>query len=192
MRMGGEFLLSRFGGATRRVHVPPGRRGAGPATGGSGAGRRVSSFDPANTRYVGIDAREDLVGAARADFPERRFDLLGSDLHLPYEDDAFDLVFSVTVMHNYPAPAKRTMLSEMWRVTRPGGGLLFLETFVFPSEPEEPDIYPMSVEEFVDLILDATAWQVVLEHVESLRYPGEYLRRGGLISLLRLGGSRTQ
>jgi hypothetical protein len=32
---------------------------------------------------------------------------------------------------------------------------------------------------------------VVLEHVESLRYPGEELRRGGLISLLRLGVSRT-
>ena len=158
---------------------------------GAGAGRRVASFDPTSTRYVGIEAREDLVGAARADFPEHRFDLLGSDLTFPYEDEGFDLVFSVTVMHHHPAPARRTLLSEMWRVTRPGGRLLFLENFVFPREPEEPVIYPMSVTEFVDLILDATAGQVVLEHVESLRYPGEDLRRGGLISLLRLGVPRT-
>ncbi len=68
---------------------------------------------------------------------------------------------------------------------------MFLENFVSPREPEEPVIYPMSVTEFVDLILDATAGQVVLEHAESLRYPGEDLRRGGLISLLRLGVSSS-
>jgi ubiquinone/menaquinone biosynthesis C-methylase UbiE len=159
---------------------------------GAGAGRWSSSFDPTDTRYVGIDAREDMVGAARADFPERRFDLLGSDLLFPYEDASFDLVFSVTIMHRYPAPAKRTLLSEMWRVTRPGGQLLCLENFVFPREREEAVNYPMSVTKFVDLVLDATAGQVVLEHAESLRYPGENLHRGGLISLLRLGIPRTK
>jgi hypothetical protein len=44
----------------------------------------------------------------------------------------------------------------------------------------------MSVAKFEDLILDATARRVVLEHIESLRYPDEGLRRGGLVSLLRL------
>jgi SAM-dependent methyltransferase len=159
---------------------------------GAGAGRWASSFDPTKTRFVGLDAHEDLVGAARANFPEQRFDLVGSDLLFPYEDESFDLVFSVRAMHHNPAPAKRTLLSEMWRVTRPGGRLLFLEDFVFTRRPEEPVIHPMSVTEFVDLILDAMAAQVVLEHVESLRYPGEDLRRGGLISLLRLGVPRTQ
>jgi SAM-dependent methyltransferase len=158
---------------------------------GSGAGRWASSFDPTRTRFVGIDAREDLVETARANFPEGRFDHLGSDLLLPYEDGCFDLVFSVTVMHRNPAPAKRTLLSEMWRVARPGARLVFLETFVFSRQPKEPVIYPMSVAEFEDLILDVTAGQVVLEHAESLRYPGEDLRRGGLIALLRLGVSRT-
>jgi ubiquinone/menaquinone biosynthesis C-methylase UbiE len=156
---------------------------------GSGAGRWASRFDPTKTRFVGIDAREDLVETARANFPEGRFDHLGSDLLLPYEDGCFDLVFSVTVMHRTPAPAKRTLLSEMWRVARPGARLVFLETFVFPGQPKEPAVYPMSVAEFADLILDATAGQVALEHTESLRYPGEDLRRGGLISLLRLGVS---
>jgi ubiquinone/menaquinone biosynthesis C-methylase UbiE len=158
---------------------------------GSGAGRWAASFDPTKTRFVGIDAGEDLVETARANFPEGRFDHLSSNLLLPYEDGSFDLVFSVTVMHRYPAPAKRTLLSEMWRVARPGARLVFLETFVFPGQPKEPAIYPMSVAEFEDLILDATAGQVTLENAESLRYPGDDLRRGGLISLLRLGVSRT-
>ena len=79
----------------------------------------------------------------------------------------------------------------MWRVARPGGRLLFLENFVFERQPELPPTYPTSVTEFEGLILAATAGQVVLEHVESLRYPGEDLRRGGAISLLKLGASKA-
>jgi SAM-dependent methyltransferase len=159
---------------------------------GTGVGRWVSSFDPTRTRFSGIDARKDLVRFARANFPEGHFDLLGSELLFPYEDESFDLVFSVTLMHHYPLRAKRTLLSEMWRVTRPGGRLLFLEDFVFTSQSEKPTVYPMSVGEFENLIIEATAGQVVLEHVESLRYPGEDLRRGAVISLLRLGVPKTQ
>jgi len=154
---------------------------------GSGVGRWASSFHPANTRFVGIDAREDLLGEARANFPDQRFDRLGPDLLLPYREESFDLVFSVTVMHLYSTSAKRTLLSEMWRVVRPGGWLLLLENFVFTGQSEKPTIYPMSVTEFANLIVDTTAEQVVLDHVESLQYPGEDLRRGGLISLMRLG-----
>ena len=154
---------------------------------GTGAGRWASSFDPTETRFVGLDVREDLVESARANFPDQRFDRMDSDLLFPYDDESFDLVFGVTVMHHNPAPARRTLLSEMWRVARPGGRLLSLENFVSTGQPESPSIYPMSVTHFVDSILKATAGQVALEHVESLRYPGEDLRRGGLISLLRLG-----
>jgi SAM-dependent methyltransferase len=158
---------------------------------GTGMGRWASIFDPTKTRFVGIDAREDFIETARDNFPEKRFDHLGSDLLLPYEDESFDLVFSVTVMHLNSAPAKQTLLSEMWRVARPGGRLLFLEHFVVTRQREEPDTYPTSVEEFIDLILGATVGQVALEHVESLWYPGEDLRRDGLISLFRLGIPRT-
>jgi SAM-dependent methyltransferase len=158
---------------------------------GAGAGLWASSFDPEETRFVGIDAREELVEATRTNFPDQRFDLLGSDLLFPYEDESFDLVLSVTTMHHNPLPARQSLLSEMWRVARPGGRLLFLENFVFTRKPEKPAIYPMSVTEFEDQILDATAGQVALEHVESLRYPGEDLHRGGLISLTRLGVPKT-
>jgi SAM-dependent methyltransferase len=154
---------------------------------GAGVGRWASSFDPAKTRFVGLEIDEDTVRTARANFPDRRFDHLGSDLLFPYDDESFDLVFSVTFMRHNPAPAKRTLLSEMWRVARPGGRLLFLENFVFMGQLEKSAIYPTSVTEFVNLILDATVGQVVLEHVESLRYPHEDLFTGGLISLLRLG-----
>lgn len=156
---------------------------------GVGVGRWASVFDPSSTRFVGIEVREDSIEAARANFPDQRFDLLRQDLLFPYGNQSFDLVFSVTYMHRHPAPAKHTLLSEMWRVTRPGGRLLFLEDFVSLRQPEDPTVYPTSITEFANLILEATVGQVTLEHVESLRYPGEDLHRGGVISLLRLGVS---
>ena len=90
-------------------------------------------------------------------------------------------------MHHNPTPAKKTLLSEMWRVARPGGWLLFLEDFVFGKWSENSTVYPMSVLEFVELLLEATSWQVVMEHVESLRYPHDDMTRGGIIAVSKLG-----
>jgi hypothetical protein len=98
------------------------------------------------------------------------------------------MTFSVEIMHREPTPARRALISEMWRVTRPGGRMIFLEEFV---SSRGPGVYPMPVREFVGLLLEATSGQVVLEHVESLRYPHDELVRGGLISLSRLGVPKT-
>jgi len=68
--------------------------------------------------------------------------------------------------------------------------MIFLEDFVATKEGKETGSRPehaISVHKFVELLLVATDWQVVMEHVESLRYPDEVLTRGGLISVSRLG-----
>ena len=131
-----------------------------------------------------------MVEAARDNFPEANFDLLGPDLEFPHEDESFDLAFAVTTLHHNPAPAKKLLLSEMWRVTKPGGRLMFLEDFVAPKRTEGGAVYPVPVTEFVRLVMEATGGQVVLEYVESLRYPGDDFFRGGLISLSKLGVPR--
>jgi hypothetical protein len=154
---------------------------------GAGVGRWATSFDLAAARFVGADVSEGMVEAARANFPEARFDRLDRELLLPYEDESFDLVFTVGVLHHNPAKAKRTLVSEMWRVTRPGGRLLFLEDFVAEKRSPGSTVYPMSVLRFVDLVLEATGGQVTLEHVESLRYPRDDVVRAGVIALSRLG-----
>jgi hypothetical protein len=97
----------------------------------------------------------------------------------------------VTTMQHNPLSVRRTLLSEMWRVARPAGRLLFMEEFVPAEQAERPSIPFMSVSEYVDLIIEVTSGQVVLEHVEALRYPHEDLFRGGVISLLRLGMPST-
>ena len=159
---------------------------------GTGAGHWAGSFDPAKTRFFGVDRSEGMIEAARSNFPNQRFDQLGPNLLLPYDDGYFDLVFGVAVMQRNPPRARRTLLSEMWRVARPAGRLLFLEDFVTVSQREKSTIPPMSALEFVDLILEETSGQVVLEHVEALRYPQDDLFRGGVLSLLRLGVARTR
>jgi SAM-dependent methyltransferase len=158
---------------------------------GSGVGRWAATFDPARTRFTGVDISEAMVEAARTNFPLCRFDLLDEEPVLPYGDESFDLSFSVTVMHHNPTPTKRALISEMWRVTRPGGRLMFLEDFVSGGWSTRSTVYPMSVNEFVGLLVEATAGQVVLEHVESIRYGHDDFTRGGLLSVTKLGVART-
>lgn len=157
---------------------------------GAGEGLRVAGFDPAGAEYHGLDDDEGAVLAARSEWPGVPFGHLGSDLLFPHEDETFDLVFSVDLLGKHPDPAKGRLLSEMWRVARPGGRLLFLEDFVTTEEGAKSGSHAdhgLSVLAFVELLLVATGWQVVMEHVESLRYPEEALTRGGIIAVSRLG-----
>ena len=154
---------------------------------GAGVGRWATSFELSGTRFTGVDISEGMVEAARANFPEGRFERLGDDMVFPYEDESFDLVFSVTVLHHNPTPAKLALISEMWRVARPGGRLLFLEDFVSGGWMERSTVYPMSVTKFVGVLLEATNGQVLLEHVESLRYPHDAVVRGGVLAVSKLG-----
>ncbi len=67
--------------------------------------------------------------------------------------------------------------------------MVFLEDFV--ADGGDPTVYRMPILEFTQDVYHATAGQVVLEHVESLRYPGDPFVRGGLIALTRLGVPRS-
>jgi SAM-dependent methyltransferase len=158
---------------------------------GTGVGRWAASFDPTKTRFTGVDIDEGVIRTARANFPQHRFDQLDPELLLPYEDESFDLVFGVDIMQHNPVLVRRTLLSEMWRVARPAGRLLSMEVFVPAEQAERSSKSFMSVSEYLDFIIEVTAGQVVLEHVEALRYPHEDLFRGGVISLLRLGRPST-
>lgn len=157
---------------------------------GAGDGRRAAGFDPAAAEYHGLDVEEEAVLAARSEWPEVPFGHLGPDLLFPHKGETFDLVFSVGLLGRHPDPEKKRLLYEMWRVARPGGRLIFLEDFVATGEAAKRGSHPehgLSVLAFVELLLVATDWQVVMEHVESLRYPDETLTRGGLIAVSRLG-----
>lgn len=154
---------------------------------GAGDGQWPTSFDLFGTNFSGVYTSEDAVEAARRDFPEHSFSLPEKGFRLGQPDNTFALSFSVNFMRVQPDPARMKLISEMWRATRPGGSMIFVEDFVTGGSGDS-GVSSLSVSGFVELVVEATAGRVVLDHVESLRYPGEDVVRGGLISLRKLGG----
>jgi len=79
-------------------------------------------------RVCGIDISEDMLAMSRkrcADLPWTEFQRSDAT-HLPYPDDAFDVAVS-TQVYEYVADIPAA-LAELYRVMRPGGRVLVLDT----------------------------------------------------------------
>jgi SAM-dependent methyltransferase len=154
---------------------------------GCGIGRWATAFDPRTTEFHGVDISEHMIEEASRNFPWHSFATLEPDLDIGSRQSKFDLAFTVAVMHHNTPSVKRKLISEMWRVTRPGGKLAFMEQFVAGSQSTTGTVYPMSVTEFIDICLDASNGRLTLEHVESIRYPYENVHKTGLLVFRRIG-----
>ena len=99
-----------------------------------GAARRV----PAG-KVLAIDLWQDVdlsgntpealtANAQAADVADRVSVETGDVRSLPYPDESFDVVASMTVIHNIPDEAGRTAaVAEAWRVTKSGGQILIFD-----------------------------------------------------------------
>ena len=79
-----------------------------------------------DTRLVGLDISPDMVAIARnhtreLGLADRAEHLLGSADALPFEDNAFDAVFTSRSLHEWLNPC--AIFTELWRVVKPGGKL---------------------------------------------------------------------
>ncbi len=103
---------------------------------GTGAGALALALAPHVREVVGVDrvpellalARERAKGVANVEFVE------GDAEHLPFEDYSFDLAGTLRTLHHVPHP--ESVLSELTRVTRPGGRLLVVDQ-IGPVDPLE-------------------------------------------------------
>ncbi len=107
--------IGRLPAGARVLDVPC---GGGVALRGLRPGQGVS--------YVGVDVSPAMLDRTRAAARERRVEdqvaVRRADVaNLPYADDTFDLVVSLTGLHCFPDPAAAVV--EMARVLRPGGVL---------------------------------------------------------------------
>lgn len=93
---------------------------------GCGAGRWVDFFTRRGARWAGVDISPDMLTMARERHDDVRAELV-DDGRIPFDDDAFDLVYSVTVVHHNDYVSQQAILREMLRVLRPGGRLVMLE-----------------------------------------------------------------
>jgi len=88
---------------------------------GTGTGHFAFDLARRGLRVTGVDSSEAMLDVARAKGRDATF-VHADAADLPFADASFDLVLSVTTLEFVPAPQKA--LSEMWRVTRPGGRMV--------------------------------------------------------------------
>lgn len=103
---------------------------------GAGAGRHVAEFRAAGYEAVGVDQQfsSHSAGSAPREYLHR---VQPPDYELPFDDDAFDVVFSTSVMEHVVDPG--SALTQIARVLRPDG----VSIHCFPSRwrPIEPHMY---------------------------------------------------
>ncbi len=86
---------------------------------GCGNGRFSKYLE--HTNYKGVDFSELIIEEARKRFPEKEF-IVADILSLPFDDNSFDKVYSIAVIHQIPSLEYRIKaLEEVKRILRPGG-----------------------------------------------------------------------
>jgi SAM-dependent methyltransferase len=100
---------------------------------GCGTGSLAARLATRGYRVVGLDPSEGMLEILRARAPEVEA-VQGTGPELPFEQNSFDLVFSVATMHHIAlAEDVRQTLAEMVRVCRPGGRVV-----VWDHNPRNP------------------------------------------------------
>lgn len=91
------------------------------------------------SRVVGIDLLQHRIAEARELCPPQVNLHFGDAAGLPFEGETFDLVTQFTVFTSIlDTEMKKAVASEMTRVLRPGGVILWYDYFV--SNPRNPDV----------------------------------------------------
>lgn len=86
----------------------------------------------------GIDKNEKLIEKARGKFPEGKF-ILGNAEEMPYNDNTFDCTFCQFLLMWVKFPF--LVLSEMKRVTKPGGWVICAAEPDYGGKIDYPDDY---------------------------------------------------
>jgi SAM-dependent methyltransferase len=106
----------------RRVLLGEARPGDRVLDLGSGAGEFTALLAEAGAEAVGAEVAQAAVNRAHSEHPELDFRLVPIEGPLPFEDNAFDLVWSSEVIEHVADTAR--WLSEVRRVLAPHGRLL--------------------------------------------------------------------
>ena len=71
--------------------------------------------------------------------PKRKPDIVGDALNLPFKDDEIESILSVDVFEHLKDPFKA--ISEMKRVLKKGGEIVFVTRFIFPIHDSPNDFW---------------------------------------------------
>lgn len=96
---------------------------------GCGVARWLDLIESLNGRYSGVDISNEMIELAKARRPSGKFTQI-TGTEIPYPDNSFDFVFSITVLHHNSFEQQDLILKEAIRVLKNGGHLLLMEDIV--------------------------------------------------------------
>jgi ubiquinone/menaquinone biosynthesis C-methylase UbiE len=91
---------------------------------GCGNGRLLEILQDKEIEYIGVDSSWKLIEIAKEKHPNFQF-LVADALSLPFLENSFDKVFSISVFHHIPSEELRLQfLKEIKRILKPKGILI--------------------------------------------------------------------
>jgi len=136
-------------------------------------------------QVVGLDASPKALAAARKRLPQVEFvEAFAQDM--PFPNASFDWVHTSLALHELSFADLEQVLREVWRVLKPGGGLLILDLHA----PRQPLIWP-GLALFLALFETETAWELLkLDLPEHLQQQGwqsirQTLHAGGALQVIQ-------
>jgi tRNA (cmo5U34)-methyltransferase len=118
--------------------------------------RRVLKRHP-GAAVVGIDASEEMLGAARAALAGHAVQLHAGRLEDPLPPGPFDLVVSAFAVHHLDAAGKADVFARIASVLRPGGRLVLADVVV-PDDPADA-VTPLDAGyDLPDTVRDQLRW----------------------------------
>lgn len=107
----------------RRLGRPPGVRALDV---GCGTGVLHPYLGELARDVVGVDPSAEMIERARDANPDVRYEV-ADGRRLPFSDGAFDFAFTICVLHHVEPAERAGFVSELARVTRPGGLVAVVE-----------------------------------------------------------------
>jgi len=97
---------------------------------GCASGRLFGVLKDKKVNYFGVDMSERLIEIAKKNYPDGNFQIANT-LSLPFADNFFDKIYSISVIHNIPSKDFQLQyLKESKRILKPEG-LLILRVWDF-------------------------------------------------------------
>lgn len=127
---------------------------------GCGVGRWASIILKRGAIYYGVDISDSMLDMARNLIPKAEFYKIDS-YKLPFKDNEFDMVFTITVLHHNPYEQQTKIIDELIRVTRPNGYILLMEG-IYPKKMQTSfNMFPRPVDDWIEEVTKNNRAQVV-------------------------------
>jgi len=92
-----------------------------------------ASFHGVDLSPTYLHKAQQLLAATQGIFPQL---IQGNAENLPYQDNWFDLITNIYLLHELPVPVRQTVLAECFRVLKPGGILMVMDSIQVKDRPE--------------------------------------------------------